>query len=292
MNPHEGWLGPLPHRDGALLLRAALDPDAERASRTLKRWWAGRDAHRVPGALIEVAVVAGERLGDPPAVGATLRSWRRWSAARTLVAVDLAERLHDLAARRGHTLRPFGDLATRELAGDVPWRWAVRRVELLILPAGSDGSAEVGRLREDLLTHAGVITGIPLQVVTRLPAVAGRLDAATHLRSLVRGNWSHRPPGGLRWLVETAATLEVLLGPLSPTEAGRELMSRAPAASWEVRALISTLHVVARMTGDPRFAVMSVALGGAGTRAAARVRGRVLAMTARPPLTRLRGGAR
>lgn len=294
----EVWSGPLPDRDGLRLLRAASDEDVERGRAALARWWDGRDVHRVPGGRLEVAAVAGERVGDPPAVAAALRSWRRWAAARSLVAVDLADRLSELAARDG--VRPIvrDDLATRLVAPLAPWRWTVRGVALT-LPAGSgaDARERARRLRDELLRVAADTPAVPVTIDITPGSAHEPSDPATHLRALVRRNWAHRPPGGLRWLLDAGATVDVLLADTAPDEAAARLLraGRTLARDWERSALATTLSLLAALDGrQDGDAVTSLrrALDGPSARVAADVGRRVLTAAAAPPLSRLRRGAR
>lgn len=295
MTTTDAWCGPLPDRQGMTLLRAALDEDVERAAATLTRWWRTHDVRRVPGTLLEVAAAAGERVGDPPQVAAALRSWRRWSTARSLVAEDLARRLDGRARAQGLAIIARGDLATRAVAAGAAWRWDVRAVEVA-LAAGDppEVRARIDVIRAELLRLAhGVGSGPPIPVRIAIARTAKELDAgpAAHLRRLVRRNWAHRPPAGLRWLLDAGATLAVLHDGADPEVVARLLLGAGPLPRWERTALTATLGTLRTASGMRRIRDVERAIATGPVRVAAGLRRSVLSATAAPPLSLLRRGA-
>ena len=282
-----GWIGPLPDRNGRTLLAAAMDPDPDRATRALDRWWRGRDPADVPGTHLEVAAAAGERLGDPPGVRSAVRSWRRWATARSLLGDELGRRLVAASVARGVVATPRGDLATLALAGDAPWRSYVRGLELELAAGTTAGArARATGVRDVLVGLAGDAPGVPV-ALTLVPGDApGGPDAAAHGVSLLRRDWARRPPGGLRWLLDLRATL----GPAGAPDATAIARLRAAVESQGQRWLVVALGCALEVLGDAMRIPLPV-VDDAATRRGIRRRTALLSVAAGPPLSRLRRSA-
>ena len=225
---HPGHLSPNPwdartptdlHR---LLFAACLD-DEDAAEAAWHEWLGRCNFDYEDPASIELAALAVSRLG--PAAGrgseaSRCRGWNRRAWYLSEFALEVAETLHEESERRGLRAVGFGDLATHaagcRFAGRV---FPVRRVEFEIPGARRSDLEALRRVSlpesaAEVVQSGKLVVGIrrgsgwSAANTRRMPGSIEIPDAAAHVAWLGSGNWRHRPPGLLRWILEIVAVLQ------------------------------------------------------------------------------------